>query len=153
MWTRAWIALLFAFGTLACARANDPATVALRARLSQDQTLSRDEIARLYQAVAPVIAGKALSVRQGAITRTLDEKERIAVLGILSDPAAVYDGGVWTDGAHTWRGIKAGATPAHSEIDATETLWIDVDTFLPIRYDFEFSLPGFGDYSYDLTFQ
>ena len=39
-----------------------------------------------------------------------------------------------------------------SEVDATQTLWIDVDTFVPKRYEFQYSMPGFGDYAYDLTF-
>ena len=32
-----------------------------------------------------------------------------------------------------------------SELDATQTLWIDVDSFVPKRYEFEYSSPGFGD--------
>jgi hypothetical protein len=74
------------------------------------------------------------------------------VLGLLSDPGEVYDGGLRVDGKKVWRGLKTGATPALSELDATQTLWIDVDSFVPRRYEFEYSSPGFGDYAYDLTF-
>jgi len=49
-----------------------------------------------------------------------------------------------------WRGLTTGATPAMSELDAMQTLWIDVDSFVPRRYEFAYSSPGFGDYSYDL---
>ena len=74
------------------------------------------------------------------------------MLGLLTDPAAVYDAGPKTEGNATWRGLKAGGTPVHSEVDATQTLWIDVETFEPRRYEFEYSMPGQGDYSYDLSF-
>jgi hypothetical protein len=100
-----------------------------------------------------VIAGKSVQVREGAISRTLDNEQRLAVLGVLSDPDAVYDGGLRLEGNATWRGLKAGATPVLSELDATQTLWIDVETFLPRRYEFEYSSPGFGDYAYELTFR
>jgi hypothetical protein len=39
----------------------------------------------------------------------------------------------------------------HSELDAARTLWIDVETFLPHRFELTYSLPGFGDYAYDLV--
>jgi hypothetical protein len=63
----------------------------------------------------------------------------------------VYDGGLKVDGKNAWRSLKTGGTTPLSELDATQTLWIDVDTFVPKRYEFEYSSPGFGDYSYDLT--
>ena len=74
------------------------------------------------------------------------------MLGMLSDPGEVYDGGLRVDGKNVWRGLKTGGTAAMSELDATQTLWIDVDSFVPRRYEFEYSSPGFGDYAYDLTF-
>jgi hypothetical protein len=146
------IALLIALAALACGRIEDPERSALRERLKQEQRLAPEEIVRLFGQIGGAIAGKSLSVREGAITRRLDETERVAVLGLLTDPSAVYDSGLWTDGVHTWRGITGGATPAHSELDASQTLWIDAETFLPVRYDFTYSLPGYGDYSYDLIF-
>jgi hypothetical protein len=137
---------------VACQSAADHARDELARRLQQEAPLTHEEIIRLFEVIGPVIQGKAVTVRQGAITRTLDEKERLQTLGILSDPAAVYDGGVKIEGGTTWRGLKAGGTPPLSEVDATQTLWIDVKTFVPRRYDFTFSMPGFGDYSYDLMF-
>ena len=56
------------------------------------------------------------------------------------------------DGQNVWRGLKTGGATVLSELDATQTLWIDVDSFVPRRYEFEYSSPGFGDYAYDLTF-
>jgi hypothetical protein len=153
MRTHLGIALLVALAALACGgRIEKPERAALQARLKREQRLTPEEIVRLYGEIGGAIAGKSLSVREGAISRRLDETERVAVLGLLTDPTAVYDAGPWTDGVHTWRGITGGATPAHSELDASQTLWIDAETFLPVRYDFTYSLPGYGDYSYDLTF-
>jgi hypothetical protein len=51
----------------------------------------------------------------------------------------------------TLRGLNANATPPMSEIDASQTLWIDVDTFQPRRYEFAYSMPGLGDSAYDLV--
>jgi hypothetical protein len=124
----------------------------MRARLKQDTRLSPEEVRGLFAQIAPVIAGKQVQVTQGALTRTLEDSERTSVLGMLSDPGEVYDGGLRIDGMNVWRGLKTGGTTALSELDATQTLWIDVESFVPRRYEFEYSSPGFGDYAYDLTF-
>jgi hypothetical protein len=124
----------------------------MRSRLKQPSRLSADEIHQVFNQIAPVIAGRRVFVRQGALTRMLDDQERASVLGMLSDPAAVYDAGMKVDGNSIWRGLRTGGTPAMSELDANQTLWVDADTFTPRRYEFEYSSPGFGDYAYDLTF-
>lgn len=137
----------------ACGPREDPRAAVLRERLTQDKELSRSEIVTLFDLVAPVIEGKSVAIRKGAVTTPLDEKQRLDVLGLLGDPAAVYDGGVKVEGKRTLRAICAPGTPVMSEIDATQTLWIDAATFAPVRYDFAYSTPGFGDYSYDLSFK
>jgi hypothetical protein len=38
-----------------------------------------------------------------------------------------------------------------SELDAMQTLWIDIDSLVPRRYEFAYSSPGFGDYAFDLV--
>lgn len=136
----------------ACQSPEEKARSEFRARLKQESRLTRDELRRLFDEIAPVIAGRPVRVKQGAVTRELDEEQRVAVLGMLTDPAAVYDSGPRIEGSSTWRGVKAGSTPVMSEVDATQTLWIDVDTFVPKRYEFQYSMPGFGDYAYDLSF-
>lgn len=136
----------------ACVATDDPARAGLRARLNQQARLTPEEIRRLFDQIAPAIADKKLSVREGALTRTLNDEQRTAVLGLLSDPGAVYDIGLKTDGKHAWRGLRTGGTTAMSELDAMQTLWIDIDSFVPRRYEYEYSSPGFGDYAYDLTF-
>jgi hypothetical protein len=125
----------------------------MRARLKEERRLTPDEVRALFDQIAPAIASKKVSIRQGAITRELTADERTSVLGMLSDPNSVYDDGLRREGSGTWRGLKTGATPAMSELDAMQTLWIDVDSFVPRRYEFAYSSPGFGDYSYDLLLQ
>ena len=128
----------------------DPARASLRARLREERRLTPDEIRAFFVQIAPVVAGKKVSVTQGAVTRELSADERSSVLGLLSDPGSVYDEGLRREGSSTWRGLKTGATPPTSELDAMQTLWIDVDSFVPRRYEFAYSSPGFGDYAYDL---
>ena len=144
--------IILAIALVACHAAEDPARQALRTRLKQEARLAPDEIHRWFDQIAPAIAGQKLSVREGALTRTLNDDQRTAVLGMLTDPRAVYDIGLKTDGKSAWRGLRTGGTSAMSELDAMQTLWIDVDSFLPRRYEFEYSSPGFGDYAYDLAF-
>ena len=148
-----WVCLLIAVTVLsACQSPAENARSEFRTRLKQDVPLTPDELRRLFDEIAVTIAGQPVRVKQGAMTRALEDEQRVAVLGMLSDPAAVYDSGVRTEGGSTWRGIKAGGTPVMSEVDATQTLWIDVDTFVPKRYEFTYSMPGFGDYGYELSF-
>ena len=146
------VRVLMVASVLSACQAEDPARTALRARLRQENRLTPDEIRAVFDQIAPAIADKKVTVKQGALVRMLDDQQRRSVLGMLSDPGAVYDGGIKVEGKNVWRGLKTGGTAALSELDATQTLWIDVDAFVPRRYEFEYSSPGFGDYAYDLTF-
>ncbi len=147
------VCLVVATTTLAvCGATDDPARGVLRTRLKLEARLTPDEIHRWFDQIGPAIANQKLSVKEGALTRTLNDEQRTAVLGMLTDPGAVYDVGLKTDGKNAWRGIRTGGTSAMSELDAMQTLWIDVDSFEPRRYEFEYSSPGFGDYAYDLAF-
>jgi hypothetical protein len=147
------VCLLIAVATFpACQSPDEKARSEFRNRLTQERPLTPAELRRLFDEIAPVIAGRPVKVKQGAVTRALDEEQRVAVLGMLTNPAAVYDSGLRIEGGSTWRGVKAGGTPVMSEVDATQTLWIDVETFVPKRYEFQYSMPGFGDYAYDLSF-
>jgi hypothetical protein len=147
-WLLAAAALL-----IACHPAEDPVRVSMRARLKQERRLTPGEIRALFDQIAQAIAAKKVSIKQGAIARELTADERISVLGMLSDPQSVYDEGLRHEGNSIWRGLTTGATPAMSELDAMQTLWIDVDSFVPSRYEFAYSSPGFGDYAYDLIMQ
>jgi hypothetical protein len=146
------LAIVLATFSVACQSAEDRARAEFRTRLKREARLTPQELQRVFDEIAPVIAGKSVRVREGAITRQLNEEQRLSVLGVLTDPSAVYDAGLKMQGTETWRGLKTGGTPVMSEIDAMQTLWIDVETLLPRRYECEYSTPGLGDYAYDLTF-
>jgi len=124
----------------------------LTRRLESPARLSQDEIARTLEATGRAMAGRTPRVRQGAVTRPLDEKERAQVFDVLADPRGLEDAGIQQIGDATVRGLRAPATSPQSEIEATGTVWLDVTTLLPTRYDFAYAMPGFGDVTLDLTF-
>jgi len=144
--------LLLVVSSLAACQREDPARTAMRTRIKQETRLTPAEMRTFFDQIAVSIAGEKVMVREGALTRSLDDQQRGSVLGLLSDPESVADGGLKVEGEHMWRGVEADATPALAELSATQTLWIDVDSFVPRRYEFTYSSPGFGDYAYDLTF-
>jgi hypothetical protein len=125
---------------------------AIKARLASAERLSRDDIARVLEATGRAMAGRPPRARQGAVTRPLDEKERAQVFDVLADPYGLEDVGIQHIGDATVRGLRAPATSPQSEIEANATVWIDVATLLPRRYDFAYAMPGFGDVTLDLTF-
>lgn len=126
---------------------------AARARLREPARLTRDDIARVLEAVGRAMAARVPRVRQGAVTRDLDERERAQLFDVLADSGGLEDGGFRTIGGVTLRGLRGPATSPQSEIEATATVWIDVRTLLPRRYEFAYVMPGFGDFGYDLTFE
>jgi hypothetical protein len=124
----------------------------LTRRLETPGPLSQEEIARTLDGVGRAMAGRSPRVRQGAVTRPLDEKERAQVFDVLADPRGLEDAGIQHIGDATVRGLRAPATSPQSEIEATGTVWLDIKTLLPRRYDFVYAMPGFGDVTLDLTF-
>jgi hypothetical protein len=128
-------------------------TAAFRDRLQTDVELSRDDRARLIDGAARAMAGKVARIQDGPLTQALDEKTRARIFSMLTGRLPVDDGGRRTTAAGTWRGLRAPATPVQSEVDATDTLWIDTVTLLPRRFEFTYSMPGFGDAAFDLTFE
>jgi len=145
-------ALLMIASSLVACQGEDPVRPALRTRLKQETRLTPAEMRTFFDQIAASIAGKKLMVREGALARPLDDRHGGSVLALLSAPESVSDAGLEVEGGHLWRGVEADATPALAELSASQTLWIDVDSFVPRRYEFKYSSPGFGDYAYDLTF-
>jgi hypothetical protein len=143
-----WILIAIALA-IACGGGPDRA---VKARLALPDRLSPDDIARTLEAAGRAMAGRVPRVRQGAIARPLDEKERAQVFDVLGDPRGLEDVGLQHVGDATVRGLRVPATSPQSEIEATATVWIDVATLLPRRYDFAYAMPGFGDVTLDLTF-
>jgi hypothetical protein len=125
---------------------------AVRTRLQSPSKLAQADISQLLPAVNRAMGGRPPLLRQGAVTRPMDEKERNAVFNVLADASDLEDVGLKTIGGAATRGLRAPATSPQSEIEAMATLWIDIGTLLPRRYEYAYAMPGFGDFSYDLTF-
>jgi hypothetical protein len=147
-----WSLLLLATVAAAQSPGADSAA-AFRARLQASGELSRDDQARLIGAAARAMSGKVARIQDGPLTQDLDDKSRAGIFAILTGRLPVVDGGLRTIDGGTMRGLRAPATPPQSEVDATETLWIDTETLLPRRFEFTYSMPGFGDAAFDLTFE
>jgi len=147
--TKTFVALIVMLATTACSDPDRP----LKARLASPGRLSPDEIARTLEAVGRTIRGRTPRVRQGGVTRPLDEKERAQLFDVLADPRGLEDVGVERLDEATVRGLRVPATSPQSEIEAFGTVWIDVASLLPRRYEFAYAMPGFGDVALDLTFE
>ena len=143
--------LLAAVGIAGCTPAENPERAALRARLTQEAQLSQEEIARVFDQVDQVLQGKVIRVSRGAATTDLGAAEREVVLGMLRDRAGVFDEGLRSGGARRARVFNAPAVSNNPEIEASQRLFVDADTFLPLRFEFAYAFPSPDDYSLDLS--
>jgi hypothetical protein len=137
---------------VACWLPEDRARAGFRARLMKSERLSDQELWRLAQLAVEAIGDKSARAQADGISRPLESRERAAAFALLAGDIPLEDAGVRASGNTTLRGLSGPGTPIRSEIDAQQTLWIDVDTFLPRRYELTFSLAGQGDSAYDLMF-
>jgi hypothetical protein len=142
--------LLSSLAMSTCARTEDPARVQMRERLQQEARLSEEELARLCTAVARIVEGKSFRIKDSEAARELSPEQHDAVFGLLSNRAGLYDEGLRRDGGITYRVLNAPGRSNNAEIEATQRLWIDVATLLPLRYQFTYAFPGYGDYAYEL---
>jgi hypothetical protein len=149
--TRALALILASAVISACGTPEDPARVALRERVKQDARLSDEDLSLLIKETARSIEGKSVRVRTGTALEELDAAERDTVLGMLTNPAGVFDEGLRTEGNAVSRVLNAPGEPWSYEIESTRRLWIDVETFLPHHFEFTYFVAGLGDYSYDLV--
>ena len=134
-----------------CERAEDPARVALRLRLTQQAPLSSEDLARFREEVSRSLVDKRVRIRSGAVSSEMTPDQRSAVLGMLTDPAGEYDEGLRQEAGTTFRVLNAPGLSSDSEIEATRRLWVDVETFRPRRFVFASAFPGHGDYAFDLV--
>lgn len=155
--TRACLsALVFACASLcasACAPPEDPARVALRARASQEARLQGEELAAFREEVARTIGGKKVSLSAVGMTRPLTDEERPVILGMLEDPAGLFDEGLKTEDGVVLRVLNAPAESTNAEIEAARRLYVDVKTLLPRRFEFFHAFAGYGDYAFELAFE
>jgi hypothetical protein len=135
----------------ACESPEDTARARFQERLRTSAPLTQAEITQFTSYTLVAIGGRPVSVREQDAVRALDEKGRAEILTVLGGGVPVSDAGLRVADNRTLRGIEGPATPARSELDAAQTLWIDIDTFLPHRFELAYSLPGFGDYAHDIV--
>lgn len=133
-----------------CGPNDDPAREALRERLRQEARLSNDELARLRDEITRAMANKTFWITQSAGLQPLDDEQRQVVFGLLSEPAGMYDEGVRREAEKTFRVLNAPGRSRDSEVEAARHLWVEVETFLPRRFQFTYAFPGYGDYAFDL---
>jgi hypothetical protein len=145
-----WV-LLLCGAVAACGRPEDPARVQLRERLRQKPQLSTEDLTRVRTEVGKAIAGRKVRIKEGAVARDLNEEQRAVVLGMLTEPAGLFDEGLHEEANGTFRILNAPGESTNPEIEASRRLWIDIQTFLPRRFEFAYAFPGNGDYAFDLV--
>ena len=134
----------------ACGPREDPARVELRARLKQSTPLADADLGRVLDEVGRSLAGKTVRFNQDGVTKELDPEQRDVVLGMLTSRIGVYDEGLKTNGDRTVRVLNAPGKSNYAEYSAARKLWVDVETFLPRRFEFSYEFQGMGDYAFDL---
>jgi hypothetical protein len=147
------VALLLAALCLpACAR-EDPARTALRERLKQQPQLSSAELGRALDEVSASLEGKTVRFMMNGVEHQLNEEERDVVLGMLIRREGVFDEGLRPDPDTTLRIINAPGRSLDAENTATRRLLVDVETFLPQRFEFSYDIPDVGNYALDLVIE
>lgn len=134
-----------------CAPPEDPARAALRTRLKQAPQLSQEELGRTLDEVAKALAGRTLLVKVDAATKEMNQEQKDVVLGMLTDRIGVFDEGLKADGGVTLRILNAPGLSTNPEYSAARKLFVDVDTFIPRRFEFAYEFGGMGDYAFDLA--
>jgi hypothetical protein len=147
---RAALILLATIGLVSCTAREDPARIELRSRLKQQQSLTAAEIGRVFDEVAKAMQSKRVRIARGSTATDLGAAEREVALGMLTDRTGVFDEGLRSGGGRQARVFNAPGQSNNPEIEASRRLFVDVETFLPLRFEFAYAFPSPDDYSYDL---
>jgi hypothetical protein len=134
----------------ACAPAESPARIALRARLEQEARLSNDELGRLSDEITRNIEGKTVRITDSGGAQVPGAEPQAEVFSVLHNRIGVFDEGLRREGGTTYRVLNGPGKSDNAEIEASQRLWIDVGTLLPRRYEFTYAFQGYGDYAYGL---
>jgi hypothetical protein len=145
------VLLLLAIAVAACVRPEDPGRAELRARLKLDARLSNDELDRVRHQVSRAIAGKRFRITEAATSRDVSAQQQTMLFAMLDQPAGMYDEGLRRVSGATLRVLNAPGRSSHAEIEASQRLLIDVETFLPRRYQFDHASPDAADFAVDLS--
>ena len=144
---RAWaITITLLLGAPACARPEDPARSQLRTRLEQPDTLTPEEVGRVFDEISRTLQGKKVRAVRDGVATDLAADEREIVLGMLSDRVGVFDEGLRS----MMRVFNAPGLSTNPEIEAVRRLFVDVRTLLPRRFEFAYAFPSPDDYQLDL---
>jgi hypothetical protein len=135
---------------ISCTEPEDPARVELRNRLKQQALLSDEELGLVVTEVSKSIGDKPVRIAQDGATKDLDATQRDVVLGMLVNRIGMYDEGLKEVGGRTVRVLNSPGISQHMEYSATRRLIVDVETFLPQRFEFSYEFQGMGDYAFDL---
>ena len=133
-----------------CSAPEDPARVALRERFRNEQRLTDAELAQVRAVIARAIDGKVVRARDGTESRVLQAEERAEVFNMLEHPEGLFDEGLRREAEGLVRVLNAPGKSNNAEIEASQRLWVDVETLLPRRYLFQYAFPGYGDVAFDL---
>jgi hypothetical protein len=121
-------------------------------RLRQPAPLTPLELSHLIDESSRAMDGRQMRFVSRGVSHEPSEQERAALVTLLHGQISVEDGGVRDRNGAALRGVSGPATPVNSELEAIASVWVDVDTFLPRRYEFSYGQSGAGDYAYDITF-
>jgi hypothetical protein len=147
---RAGLILLATTALVSCTPPEDPARTELRSRLKKQESLSAAEIGRAFDEVGRAMQGKTVRVARGSAATDLGAAERDIVLGMLTDRTGVFDEGLRSGGGRQARVFNAPGQSNNPEIEASRRLFVDVETLLPLRFEFAYAFPSPDDYAYDL---
>ena len=146
----AFILVAFA-ASAACSPPEDPARAGLRARLEQQAPLSAEEIARVFDEVSRTLAGRTVGIVRGSTKSDLEATDREVVLGMLTDRTGVFDEGLRSGGGRKARVFNAPGQSSNPEIEASRRLFVDIESLLPLRFEFAHAFASQDDYALDLT--
>jgi len=150
-WLRVFILCVLSFVAVSCAAPEDPARVELRNRLKQQTVLTDEELGRVVTEVSKSIGGKPVRINQDGVTKDLDAEQRSVVLGMFENRMGMYDEGLKEVGGRTVRVLNSPGISQYMEYSATRRIMVDVETFLPRRFEFSYEFQGMGDYGFDLA--
>ena len=104
----------------------------------------------MFDEVSHGITGKTVRVNNGQATTDLSQDQRDVSLGILTNRAGVFDEGFKMDNGVSYRVFNAPAPSSNVEYVAERHLWVDVETFLPRKFQFTDEGAPATDYAFDL---
>jgi hypothetical protein len=131
-----------------CAPPESPARVELRSRLTQDTRLTEDELGRLFDELVRATEGRKIRITDSAGVEMPGPEPQAEVFNVLHNRIGVFDEGLKRDAGTAYRVLNGPGRSDNAEIEATQRLWIEVETLLPRRYEFSYAFQGYGDYAY-----